>query len=582
MSNTERNREILKIVKQVMADFTTHEQRQQELKNRLNGDELVLAISMLMQRERHEEQKQTAIEDSIDDEPRPGEIWYPVTDEDLLLAYIPVERIKNDSEDSRRDSSSGKAEVWLCTSKRDAKKRAVVKYGSASDMGERQKQVSQTLAESQALYGFYHPNVIRIFASGKLKARDPNSVPYISMEYIKGKTLRKWRTKHSELSPQEAARIVIVLCDAIQKCHEERIIHMDLSPNNVIVADSETGVADATTLKLIDFGAAAINFVDLQVSSPDFCAPWRDEPGHEPEPADDIFALAGLLCFLITGKTNVSSDFAARKGEYSYIDSDLCRIVERAITPDRHRRYLSARQLKEDLEAWVTLHPLAYARTKQEYTKQELQKLMLKRCAIKGNIVDVTQLIAQASVWLVAILGLGIGIFVAVKLTGLSESVAVAAASHFVNVAAVLLFVQCLWRARFQRSALKMFMPIFAFMVAMCLNYWLVLPAAIGLPTDTDTRSSVMFVMFMLGVMTVALGNQTDEWWFLQIPGWIVLCSVPVIRYWSDHGLTHDAMLPMLFAAEAMCSLTFIAFGFPSEKPTSTAQPVVPLLETIK
>ena len=74
------------------------------------------------------------------------------------------------------------------------------------------------------------------------------------MEYIDGKTLKEYlEEKETPLSEEETLRLIRPVLNALSQIHEERIIHRDISPENIMIAHSGQVV-------LIDFGACPPDF----------------------------------------------------------------------------------------------------------------------------------------------------------------------------------------------------------------------------------------------------------------------------------------------------------------------------------
>src|SRR5258705_7177022 len=97
--------------------------------------------------------------------------------------------------------------------------------------------------EARAAARLAHPNVVTIYEVG-----DHEGNPYIVMEYVDGSTLRD-RLAQDRLPLREALRIARDLAAAITAAHREGIVHLDLTPSNVLRA------ADGRA-RVVDFGLA--------------------------------------------------------------------------------------------------------------------------------------------------------------------------------------------------------------------------------------------------------------------------------------------------------------------------------------
>lgn len=139
------------------------------------------------------------------------------------------------------------------------------------------------------------PHVPRYIRSGDL-AR----TPYIAMEFVAGESLSQI-VKRAPLPPEEVARIGAELAIALTSLHQQQVAHLDLKPENVILA--ERGAV------LLDFGlsrhAALPDLLseksNVPMGSPAFIAP-EQVLGDRTDPASDIFALGGILYLLATGE----------------------------------------------------------------------------------------------------------------------------------------------------------------------------------------------------------------------------------------------------------------------------------------
>ncbi|MGH8567878.1 MAG: serine/threonine protein kinase, partial [Gammaproteobacteria bacterium] len=144
-----------------------------------------------------------------------------------------------------------------------------------------------------------HPNIVRVY---EFHREGPTA--YMSMEYLYGEPLTQ-RIRHGDfkgLPPGEALRIVDAMGQALGFAHSQGIVHCDFKPGNVFLTE-------AGEVKLIDFGIArtfrdpeeaasrecSFEAVSPAYASPDILA------GREPDPRDDVYALACTAYELLSG-----------------------------------------------------------------------------------------------------------------------------------------------------------------------------------------------------------------------------------------------------------------------------------------
>lgn len=112
-------------------------------------------------------------------------------------------------------------------------------------------QLQRLQHEARLIASLDHPNIAKIWQFGvSLEGK-----PYILMEYIKGQTLAS-RLVHGCLTVAEFEACFLPLCDALQAVHAMDMVHRDLPPGNIMLVQSDTSPAAASSPRLIDFGIA--------------------------------------------------------------------------------------------------------------------------------------------------------------------------------------------------------------------------------------------------------------------------------------------------------------------------------------
>ena len=102
--------------------------------------------------------------------------------------------------------------------------------------------------EAQTAAQISHPGVTSVYSVGNLG----NDVPFIEMEYIEGNNLAEMLRGHGQLDIAAARKLLAQLSSALAAAHDNRIIHRDVKPANVLVAH------DSDAVWLTDFGVAGI------------------------------------------------------------------------------------------------------------------------------------------------------------------------------------------------------------------------------------------------------------------------------------------------------------------------------------
>ena len=98
--------------------------------------------------------------------------------------------------------------------------------------------------EAQAAARLSHPNIVNIYDVGK-----DQDVDYIVMEYVSGETLKQRIQRLGPLPTEMATFIAIEIAEALENAHQNKIIHCDIKPHNILI--TRTG-----RIKVTDFGIA--------------------------------------------------------------------------------------------------------------------------------------------------------------------------------------------------------------------------------------------------------------------------------------------------------------------------------------
>lgn len=159
--------------------------------------------------------------------------------------------------------------------------------------------------EALAAAAIKHPNIIAVTDFGVVRS----TMPFLVMEFVKGRSLQDILTVEGAMSPQRAWEFISAIASGVGAAHRQNIVHRDLKPLNIMVQDD---VPVAEGVKILDFGLAKIksgellgSFVQAQTSglmgSPFYMAPeqWSDE---EPDTRADIYSLGVIFYQMLCGE----------------------------------------------------------------------------------------------------------------------------------------------------------------------------------------------------------------------------------------------------------------------------------------
>ena len=134
---------------------------------------------------------------------------------------------------------------------------------------------------------------------------EENGTAYIIMEYLEGENLSEKLKRDGNYAPNEIFRMFLPMMGTLEKMHRERIIHRDITPDNIFLLPDGT-------LKLIDFGSARyFEGMDKKTMSVQFkrgYAPFEqyNQNGNQ-GPWTDVYGLCATIYKCITGVTPVDS-----------------------------------------------------------------------------------------------------------------------------------------------------------------------------------------------------------------------------------------------------------------------------------
>lgn len=209
--------------------------------------------------------------------------------------------------------------------------------------------------EALNLSKLHHSNIVKV-----LETFETNNTVYYVMEYIDGNSLNKAILLENGFNEDYAIRIMDQICEAVQFMHDNKMLHLDIKPSNIMLRGNgdavlidfglskqynEEGIPESST----NIGGGTPGFAPIEQSN------YRE--GKEFPVTMDVYALGGTLFNMLTGERPPEASEILNNGfpwgelKQHNISDKITKIVERAMEPIKRQRFQSVKELSEQLKA---------------------------------------------------------------------------------------------------------------------------------------------------------------------------------------------------------------------------------------
>jgi tetratricopeptide (TPR) repeat protein/tRNA A-37 threonylcarbamoyl transferase component Bud32 len=227
------------------------------------------------------------------------------------------------------------------------------------------KLVLRLQQEARAAYSLSHKNL----ASVHDVSLTADGLPYLVMDFAEGETLAEMLTR-GPLQPAKAIDIFSQICAGLAAAHEQRVIHRDIKPGNIMVEHLADG---GENVKIVDFGIAkkvtenAEEIHKLTQTGEVFGTPLYMSPeqcrGERLDARSDVYAVGCVLYEALTGAPPFKGDSAIgtimqhlekpapTPAKALKIPASLTSVVLRCLEKKSADRYQSVEEIYKDLQA---------------------------------------------------------------------------------------------------------------------------------------------------------------------------------------------------------------------------------------
>ncbi|MFD0822883.1 serine/threonine-protein kinase, partial [Micromonospora zhanjiangensis] len=192
----------------------------------------------------------------------------------------------------------GMGQVWLARDELLDRHVAVKEMTPPHWLGDDEQDalVARTMREARTAARLNHPNVVSVHDIVR-----SDGAPWIVMQYVPSRTLQDL-LESGPVSPHRAAEIGLAVLAALRAAHRAGVLHRDVKPGNVLIADDGRVLLTDFGLARFDDDEGALTRPGVILGSPEYVAPERAADGVS-SVATDLWSLGATLHAAIEGRS---------------------------------------------------------------------------------------------------------------------------------------------------------------------------------------------------------------------------------------------------------------------------------------
>ncbi|MFN4184567.1 MAG: serine/threonine-protein kinase [Hyphomonas sp.] len=219
--------------------------------------------------------------------------------------------------------------------------------------------VKRLVSEGITTRDIRHPNIVAVYDVGEAEGQ-----PFVSMEFIKGQSLRDWHREkirqRQDVPLRVAARIIAEVLDGLAAAHAAGVIHRDLSPENIMLTEEPTETS--SPLKILDFGIARVTTGAVEsgtgtgLGKPRYMAPEQVTAADTAGPAADLYSLSVIFYELLVDVLP-QGHWQPPSGGRSDVPKAIDQLIERGLSNRPANRPQTAKDYRKLLVDAVNIGP---------------------------------------------------------------------------------------------------------------------------------------------------------------------------------------------------------------------------------
>lgn len=222
-------------------------------------------------------------------------------------------------------------------------------------------------AEARTIARIQHPNIVSVITIG-----ERGLIHFIAMEFVDGRNLRDHISRQGALEEKEVVAILKKTAAALQRAHEEGVVHRDVKPENILITrktpnrPSEVKVADFGLARRME-GDASVTQSGMTMGTPLYMSPEQIR-GETVDPRSDVYSLGVTAYHMLAGEPPYSGETPMAVAVRHLagnptplhelrpeVSPELCRLVERMMAVRPEERVQSAAEVLKELNRLKTI-----------------------------------------------------------------------------------------------------------------------------------------------------------------------------------------------------------------------------------